>query len=248
MIRTAALQTEGSAGPSGVDCHGWWHMCTSALSELYNSVALMARGICTTLVGLALLTARRLIALDKHPGVRPIGVGETVRRIIILYTIGPDIQKAAGSSQLSAGQESGSEAAVHAMHKIFQEADTEAIMEVDATNAFNSLNRQSTLQNIQTLCPSFATVLINRQSAELFIDGETVLSQEGTTQGDPLAMGMYALGILPLIRKLDHLPNKYGLLTMLLLEESCLNYVSGGIRLCALALNLGTMPIPTRHG
>ena len=63
-------------------------MCTSfrqASSELCNSVALMARRIYTTLVdpeGLAPLTGCRLIALDKHPGVRPIGVGETVRRII----------------------------------------------------------------------------------------------------------------------------------------------------------------------
>ena len=148
-------------------------MCTSfrkASSELCNSVALMDRcwpRICTTLVdpkGLAPLTACGLIALDKHPGVHPIGVGETVRRIIgkaILYTIRPDIQEAAGSSHLCAGQESGSEAAVRAMHKIFQEANTEATLEVDATNAFNSLNRQSTLQNIQTLCPSYATVLIN---------------------------------------------------------------------------------------
>ena len=32
---------------------------------------------------------------------------------------------------------------------------------VDATNAFNSLNRQTTLRNIQYLCPSFSTILIN---------------------------------------------------------------------------------------
>ena len=93
---------------------------------------------------------------------------------------------------------------MHAIHKIFSEEETEAVLEVDA---FNRLNRQSTLFNIQALSPSFAIALINtyRQNAELFIDGESISSKEETTQGDPLAMGMYALGILPLIRKLDHL-------------------------------------------
>ena len=76
------------------------------------------------------LMACRLIALDKKPGVRHIGIGETVRRIIakaILSVIGEDFQFAAGSLQLCAGQPSGGEAAVHAMRKAFHNDDTEGI-------------------------------------------------------------------------------------------------------------------------
>ena len=91
------------------------------------------------------------------------------------------------------------------MRQLFQSPDAEAVLLVDATNAFNSLNRQTALRNIQHLCPSLATVLINtyRKETPLFIDGETVSSQEGTTQGDPLAMAMYAIAITPLISQLS---------------------------------------------
>ena len=118
------IKSQGGAGTSGLDSQGWRRLCTSfrkASSDLCNSVALLARHICTTTVdpaGLAPLTACRLVVLDKCPGVHPVGIGETIRRIIanaILCIIGPEIQEAAGSSQLCAGQESGCDAAVHAM-------------------------------------------------------------------------------------------------------------------------------------
>lgn len=68
--------------------------------------------------------ASRLIALDKNPGVRPIGIGDTARRIIakaILNICRQDIQGAAGSLQLCAGQISGIEAVVHAVRTFVSE-------------------------------------------------------------------------------------------------------------------------------
>ena len=138
---------------------------------------------------------------------RPIGIGETARRIIakaILAVIKPDIQEAAGSVQLCAGQIAGVESAVHAVRDCFSQEGTEAVLLVDASNAFNSLNRNVALRNIRHVCPSISTILINsyRAPTDLYIEGECVLSQEGTTQGDPLAMPMYAVATIPLIERL----------------------------------------------
>ena len=76
---------------------------------------------------------------------------------------------------------------------------------VDASNAFNSLNREAAIRNDRVYCPILAPMLTNtyRTPSRLFIDGDHILSQEGTTQGDPLAMAMYAIGTLPLIHKLQ---------------------------------------------
>ena len=123
MIRSAALQVNGSAGPSGVDAVGWRRMCTAfqdASKDLCDALAAVARCISTTFVdpaGLAAFIACRLIPLDKQPCVRPIGISETMRRIVskvILRVTKAAIQSAVGSLQLCAGQDAGCEAAIHA--------------------------------------------------------------------------------------------------------------------------------------
>ena len=214
VVRRAALHTQGAAGPSGVDADSWRRMCTSfgeCSDELCDALAKCARRLATTYVDLPSLEAYvacRLIPLDKKkPGVRPIGIGEVMRRILgkaILRLTNQDIKEAAGSLQLCAGQENGIEAAIHAMHDVFQDEETEGILLADASNAFNRLNRAVCLRNVQHLCPSLAPTVINsyRQPARLFDGGECIMSSEGTTQGDPIAMPMYAIGVVPLLQSI----------------------------------------------
>ena len=211
-IRSAALRTSGGAGPSGVDAAGWRRMCVSfhgASKALCDALAGVARRIATTYVdpqGLTAFTACRLCPLDKCPGVRPIGISEVSRRIIgkaIMGVVGQDVRNAAGNLQLSAGQPAGCEAAVHAMRELFESTETDGVLLVDARNAFNCLNREAALWNINILCPALGPVVINtyRSSSDMFVGGEIILSTEGTTQGDPLAMAIYSVAITPLIRR-----------------------------------------------
>ena len=217
MIREAALRTKGSGGPSGVDANGFKRILTcksfkKSSANLCDALATMTRKLCTEYIDprtIEPILANRLIPLDKGEGaVRPIGVGEVIRRIIgkcVMRVTKEDVLDASGSLQVCAGLRSGSEAAVHAMYSIFEEEETDAVLLIDASNAFNALNRAAALHNIRVLCPPLATYAINtyRQPARLFITGGSELkSAEGTTQGDPLAMAIYAISLQPLITRL----------------------------------------------
>ena len=213
-IRKAALKTSGAAGPSGLDAHAWRRLCSSfkSSSDLCSALASVGKRLCTTCVNpdhLSAFVACRLIPLDKRPGVRPIGIGEVHRRIIakaILVLLKQDILDVAGPLQVCAGQVSGCEAAIHAMRQTFADEETDGGLLVDAANAFNSINRQAALHNISVICPPLAQVLFNTYQApvQCVIQGSgEVSSSEGTTQGDPLAMSMYALAVRPLIDRLQ---------------------------------------------
>ena len=86
------------------------------------------------------------------------------------------------------------------MSDLFYQKDTEAVFLLDADNAFNQLNRKAAIHNIGVVCPSLSTILQNtyNAAAQLFVAEEVILSQEG----DPLAMPMHALGIIPLTREI----------------------------------------------
>ena len=160
----------------------------------------------------------RLIPSNKISGMPPIGVGEVMRRIIgkaVVHTLKEDIIRSVGNLQVCAGHESGCEAATHAMSQIFNEEDSEAVLLIDAFNAFNAVNRKLFLHNVSVICPEIAVFVRNCYAlpSRLFIIGGSELkSCEGTTQGDPAAMAIYAIATIPLLLMLidqaEQLPRK----------------------------------------
>ena len=173
MVRDATLRTKGSGGPSGVDANGFRRILTCKSfkrsgTELCEAIASMTKRLCTEYVdprGLEAILANRLIPLDKGEGaVRPIGVGEVLRRIMgkcVTKVTKPDVIDASGSLQVCTGHKSGSEAAIHAMRELFEHDNSDTVLLIDASNTFNSLNRAAALHNIRVLCPSIATYAIN---------------------------------------------------------------------------------------
>lgn len=117
LIRKVSLKIKGAAGPSGgLNAFTWKRLCTSfkeASDNLCSALASTARKLSSQYVHPSFVSpflACRLIALDKAPGVRPIGIGDTARQIIakaILYIMKPDILDVVGVKQLCCGQVAG---------------------------------------------------------------------------------------------------------------------------------------------
>ena len=170
-ILKSAMRTKGSAGPSGLDAEIFRRiLCSKNFSAvgkgLREEIATLTRNLLTKNyhpLFLETYIVSRLLPIDKNPGVRPIGVGETLRRIIgktITKVLDQEIKDSAGPLQTCAGQNAGAEAAIHAMRSVFEEEGTDAVLLIDASNAFNKMNREAAMHNIRITCPLLSIYII----------------------------------------------------------------------------------------
>ena len=129
-VEKIARRLQGAAGPCGSSAMQWHdyllrHGRHSA--QLRDSVAMLARRLANGIVEwdeIRALVANRLIALDKCPGVRPIGIGEALRRILgktVALVTRSDLEEVCGVDQLCSGLQSGLEGAIHAVRELFNE-------------------------------------------------------------------------------------------------------------------------------
>ena len=218
LVLNVAYLTKRGSGPSGTDAEGWRRIiCSSAFGttnlDLRKALAEMIKKLCIDYLSrdtenatsIEAFTACRMVPFDKNPGLRPIGVGEVLRRIAgkaIMRISKNDVMRSVGPLQLCAGRDADAESAIHAMHDIFKNNESEAVLLIDAENAFNSINRKAMIHNISIICPIIETFIrncYNTPSRLFIIGGREISSREGTTQGDPTAMAAYAIGMTPLL-------------------------------------------------
>uniref|UniRef100_A0A1X7VKB1 Uncharacterized protein n=1 Tax=Amphimedon queenslandica TaxID=400682 RepID=A0A1X7VKB1_AMPQE len=216
-VHLTSSRIQESAGPSGTDANHLQDVLLrfGAHSErLRDSVASLIRRLSNTVTpwdDIRALVAFHLIALDKCPGIRPIGIGETLRRIIcktVCMLTRYELDEICSTSQLCGGMKAGIEGAIHTVYDLFEQRGRNGwgVLMIDATNAFNNMNRQSVLWNSTILWPSCSLFLFNNYRGWIPLvvnDSNAYLySKEGVTQGYPLSMFIYAVATILLIERL----------------------------------------------
>ena len=132
-VEEMASKLRGGAGPGRVDASAlsMWLLRRGKYSQmLREELAEWTEWLCNEQPPFAAyraLMSCRLIALDKQPGVRPLGIGEIWRRAIAkcaLRACGADAKAACGSTNLCAGLEAGIEGALHSVNKRASDGNT----------------------------------------------------------------------------------------------------------------------------
>ena len=132
----AAMKTKGGFGPSGLDADGWRRILVSnsfgnCASDLRKAVAKFVKKLCAEQIevnkdieqSLEALTACCLIPLNKTSSLRSIDASEILSRIagkVVMSIVKKDVITSTGSLQVCVRQEAGAEAAIHAMHNIYE--------------------------------------------------------------------------------------------------------------------------------
>ena len=125
-VERLSHKLRGGAGPSGVDATHllrWLTHFDVESDKLRQEMADWTMWLANEHPPWAAyreIVASRLVALDKNPGVRPVGIGEIFRRLwgkLVLDSVGLEATEACGVRNLCAGLSAGIEGAVHAVNE-----------------------------------------------------------------------------------------------------------------------------------
>ena len=179
---------------------GTGHEFLRQLTALCN---LLLRGGTPHDVGAWLLGAK-LAALPKPDAtLRPIAVGEVLRRLVgkaAATEAAPDLRAFLEPVQLGVGSKFGCERVVHVARQWLgrnRNEEDKVLLLLDMANAFNTIDRTAVMSATRRICPGLAPWVDScyMRDSVLLLDTHQLNSSRGVQQGDPLGPALFALGI-----------------------------------------------------
>ena len=209
MIRS--FPAGSGAGPSGLRPSHLKDMLRSRkksvlLVALADFVSCLANGGFPPDV-MELLTASKLFAVRKKDGgPRPIASGDTICRLAakcLLHTYVADCVAYLSPLQVGVGVKNATELVIHHLQQWYDSrAPDEVFLQVDISNAFNTVDRTHMLSEIRTHAPAFyhyAAACYGRPS-RMCGNGFTIWSEAGVQQGDVCGPLFFSLAIHPVVK------------------------------------------------
>ena len=160
------------------------------------------------------LAAVCLHPLRKKPsGVRPVGAGEALRRIVgraLLSAAKGPLAEGVGKHQLGAGLKGGGEKLAHVVRATAEARPLDCWVALDLSNAFGTMLRDGALEAAAQVVPeyrAFLQMFLGRDTRYRFIrsSGEAVWMSagEGAEQGDVWGPILYSLALAPCVAALE---------------------------------------------
>ena len=181
------------------------------LKSLTKLINLIGDGKIPEPLRLFFFGAKLIALIKKDGGLRPIAIGNTLRRIASKCAGSKafsERQKFFGNVQVGCVSKRGAEIAAHSFGNLIELDDNPKcadLLKLDFKNAFKSLNRETRLNHVYSNRPELYnyTHCAYGKPSYLFNGRSVIISEDGTQQSDPEAPSLFAETIHILVKQLE---------------------------------------------